>query len=105
MRHDDPRGAADSREQHHKPGITRLAMPSQQQGIPCGSRGVTSFRQAKRLFHNLLLEKMQSANLLNATRGKSSKTPLATWNRHPRSILDFPSTYFFLYFAYSSTPE
>jgi len=62
MRHDDPRGAADSREQHHKPGITRLAMPSQQQGIPCGSRGVTSFRQAKRLFHNLLLEKMQSAN-------------------------------------------
>ena len=50
MRHDDPRGAADSREQHHKPGITRLAMPSQQQGIPCGSRGVTSFVN-KRLFH------------------------------------------------------
>ncbi len=49
MRHDDPRGAADSREQHHKPGITRLAMPSQQ-GIPCGSRGVTSFVN-KRLFH------------------------------------------------------
>lgn len=103
MRHDDPRGAADSREQHHKPGITRLAMPSQQQGIPCGSRRVTSF--VKLRDYSILLEKMQSANLLNATRGKSSKTPLATWNRHPRSILDFPSTYFFLYFAYSSTPE
>jgi len=103
MRHDDPRGAADSREQHHKPGITRLAMPSQQQNIPCGSRRVTSF--VKLRDYSILLEKMQSANLLNATRGKSSKTPLATWNRHPRSILDFPSTYFFLYFAYSSTPE